>query len=332
VAVVAVILLVLLINGLRDGGPDPEEAYAAQRSQTEQTLEQLMAEGAALLQQDRLDEAEERFAEAAALAEQRRESVRGEYRDLLAEERRDRAALRAAELESLTGVLEVSARQREESDQRRLALQISQTRQRLVTDRLEEAQTALDEERYGDALRAAQAVLEVDPSRAEAYDVLAAVQPELAVARPQPTPRQAPPPPPPPPPVEPEPVEPVTTTAQLPPPSRPAVNHATLWVELISDLPKGVLLIYINEDQLMRESFRFTEKSGGFFSRSKSYTGHLERSFKVDTGTNSLKVYVSGARNRPTEVEQLDANFPAGSERRLILRVDEDGNLNASLR
>ncbi|MDY7092503.1 MAG: serine/threonine-protein kinase, partial [Acidobacteriota bacterium] len=334
VAVVAVILLVLVINGLRGGGPDPEEAYAAQRSQAEQTLEQLMAEGAALLQQDRVDEAEERFAEAAELAEQRRNVVRGEYRDLLAEENRDRAALRATELESLTGVLEVSARQREEADQRRLALHISQTRQSLVMDRLEEARAALDEERYGDAFRAAQAVLEADPSRAEAYDVLAAVQPELSVSQPEPTTRRvAPPPPPPPPPPEPQSTEPVTTTAQLPPPpSRPAVNHATLWVELISDLPKGVLLIYINEDQLMRESFRFTEKSGGFFSRSKSYTGHLERSFKVDTGTNSLKVYVSGARNRPTEVEQLDANFPAGSERRLILQVDEDGNLNASLR
>lgn len=104
-----------------------------------------------------------------------------------------------------------------------------------------------------------------------------------------------------------------------------------LEVVFTSDLPRGVLLIYFNEDQLLREDFRFVEKSG-LFKRSRSFTGNLQRRFEVAPGTNIVKVYVSGARNRPTEVEQLNANFPAGATRRLTIQVAEDGAMSASLR
>ncbi|MCB1034008.1 MAG: hypothetical protein KDD47_09270, partial [Acidobacteria bacterium] len=107
--------------------------------------------------------------------------------------------------------------------------------------------------------------------------------------------------------------------------------ETTLSLALISDLPKGVLLIYLDEDQLLRESFRFGEKSG-LFRRSKAETGRLQKRLTVPAGDHSLRIYVSGARNRPTEVRRVDGSFPAGGSRRLEIRVDAEGEVDVSLR
>lgn len=331
VALVALVLAGLTLSGLRRlAGPDGEKLYATERTQTAERVEQLMAQGRSQLDEDRLDEAQQSFEDVVRVAEERRGVVRESYRLRLADGERSRAEERSKELEWLAARIGESEVALQAAMDRRQQLAFEGARDGVVTEGMNRARQALEEERLEDARAGALAALEADPGYSDAYDLLAEVEPLLAQTR-RTEARQAAPPPPPPAVVAPEP-EPQAEVAEVaPPPPQAVANHAVLEVVFTSDLPRGVLLVYFNEDQLLREDFRFVEKSG-LFKRPRSFTGNLERRFEVATGTNTLKVYVSGARNRPTEVEQLSANFPAGSTRRLTIRVAEDGAMSASLR
>ncbi len=126
----------------------------------------------------------------------------------------------------------------------------------------------------------------------------------------------------------------IAATAPAPPPgtaatSPPIPQDATLDVVFDSALARGVLTVYLDEAQVIRENFRFAEK-GGLFQRSKEAEGHFQRSLTVSPGTHTLRVYVS-SRNQPAVTRQLDGSFRDGATRRLAIRAEADGRIAVTL-
>jgi hypothetical protein len=104
---------------------------------------------------------------------------------------------------------------------------------------------------------------------------------------------------------------------------------ATLDVRLESAVPRGVLIVYFGESQLLREDFRFG--GGGLFRRSQKGGGTWEQSETVAAGTRTVRVFVTTGSGQPAEVRELTANFPGGGRRTLSIQVDENGTVTASL-
>jgi serine/threonine protein kinase len=130
-------------------------------------------------------------------------------------------------------------------------------------------------------------------------------------------------------------------TALLPPsgaPAPPAAETASaapaapadaaLSIDFQSEAPEGVLTIFVNGSQVLREPFRFVRRKGLF--RSQAVTGGLQRQRAVAAGDVSLKVYVT-LSGRPARLVDLQGNFAGGSQRTLRIRVTKDGEPTATL-
>ncbi|MEP7013516.1 MAG: serine/threonine-protein kinase [Acidobacteriota bacterium] len=195
---------------------------------------------------------------------------------------------------------------------------------------LEAAQAALAEKRYPEAAIAAIGVLTRQPNNQAANDVLAAVEQAKTLAvppggrlgRPLGTHR----------PVEGEtgadltPVE--VAKAETAPVAEAATGDAVLVVSFTTEMAEGVVIVYLDSRTLLRESFRY--KTGGFL-RSRATGGSFQRPISVAAGTTGqLRVYVTPA-GRPAQVKTLQANFPAGATRRLIIDLPASGTVNAQL-
>lgn len=323
---------VLLLLGLgaammahRQLQPGLQENLDSQRMQWASTFSGLMVAGAQELEQGQAVSAVDRFQEARRMLENRRESLESQRERLLAEGQATAAQSLAADLETLQSLdtrsaeaLEKAEWQREQSHARRLLAEAS-------AESLAVAQEAFESENIRDARTSALRALELDPGNEGANRLLFEIGDRGAIEPVRPASPRRPPPPPPP------------VIAQEPPAPRRSrqeavvAQEATLAVNFVSDLQRGVLLIYLNEEQLLREPFRFGEK-GGIFRRSKAETGRIRKSLKVPPGAHALRIYVSGARNRPTDVHRLEGSFRAGGTRRLEIRVGEDGKTRVHLR
>jgi hypothetical protein len=191
---------------------------------------------------------------------------------------------------------------------------------------------ALDENRFTEAQQFAEAVLTLDPENAEALAAIETVRRAAQTARQRraaQTRRQEPS------------AKPETRKAQAasPPrragqePSKPAANPvdpntpATVTVDFYSKIPQGVLTLYGDGRQLLREPFRFTEKTG--FLRSKKIPGGFTKTLTLAPGEVSLKVYVALDKTRN---ETVQTQLAPGSVAKLEVRVSENGNLSVQLR
>ncbi len=197
-----------------------------------------------------------------------------------------------------------------------------------VQEGLANARTALAEKRYDEAAIAAIGVLSRQPDNREANDILAAVQqaktltaPPTGRNRPGGTRR----------PEEPQasgseaPVE--TARADTPPTAEAATGDAVLNVSFTTEMAEGVVMVYYEKRQLLREAFRY--KTGGFL-RSRATGGGFDRQITLPPGSGQLRVYVTPA-GRPAKVMNLQGNFPAGSSRRLVIDLSAAGTANAQL-
>ncbi len=198
-----------------------------------------------------------------------------------------------------------------------------------ITAFISVAEKALAEGRPAEAAAAARRALEMAPGDARASDLLrrAEAAPRPAGGRPAPSPT----------PIAPAPApaasrapEPVTTAPAQPAPAapeEPAVGDAQLRIAFFTEKPQGVLTVYADKRQLLRESFRFSEKSG--FLRSKGTSGSLERQVTVPAGPATLRVLVVLDK---TEVETVQGNFRPGATRTLEIRVSAEGVVRVTLR
>jgi tRNA A-37 threonylcarbamoyl transferase component Bud32 len=215
---------------------------------------------------------------------------------------------------------------RRQREQERLA----EARHQQVGSMLGQARQALAKGQYDLAAVGARSVLTLDPSNAGAQEILAGLPKprEVAPEPPTPTPRPAARPPraarlPAPRPV-PLPMLPVRPPA----PIAPMPTDAKLQIHLFSEMSSGILMVYMGDKQLMRDPFDFSEKKALFWR--KPGQGYVDQAFTVPAGTATLRVYLTPDGQR-ARVRELSGNFPGGSQRRLNIKLDRDGNLTARL-
>lgn len=198
-----------------------------------------------------------------------------------------------------------------------------------VQEGLAAAQVALAAKRYDEAAIAAIGVLSRQPNNEQANAILAAVEqakslaapPGGRVGRPSGTRRTEE--------VAAGIVEPPSQPAdvQASPEATAATGDATLSVSFSTDMAEGVVMVYLDRRQLLRETFRY--KTGGFL-RSRATGGGFERQITVEPGTGQLRVYVTPAGQK-ANVINLQGNFLAGSTRRLAIDLPASGRASAQL-
>lgn len=123
------------------------------------------------------------------------------------------------------------------------------------------------------------------------------------------------------------PAEPVETSPPVP------AGDPTLEMEFISDQPQGTLTIFIGEDRLVNESFRFIEKRGFLGLGGEAYRGRLYLEPKaIPPGEHTVRVYVT-PRGQAALAKILDAvEFAPGDHHRLEIQLTEAGGVTARLR
>jgi hypothetical protein len=199
-----------------------------------------------------------------------------------------------------------------------------------VQEGLAAAQAALAEKRYDEAAIAAIGVLTRQPDNAAANGILLAVQQAKSLTAPpggrlgrpagthRPTAGETG--------ADVTPVE--TANTETAPAAEAATGPAVLAVSFTTEKADGMLIVYLDKRTLLREPFR--AKTGGFL-RSRATGGSIQRQITMVPGTTGqLRVYVTPA-GRPAQVKTWQANFPAGTTRRLILDLPASGTVNAQL-
>lgn len=315
-AALIVLGIFVLIPRLTQHRPAPDaQQWSDERMDWERQFAAEMQRGRRLMERDEPGPALAVLREVRHLVETRQAAVLEEHERLQGAGTEAAAAERLEEFGSLDERVQMTRDLMAQAEWRLEELYLDELRQLVLTEQLEVARQALDGRRYGEALSAAEQILELQPGQEEALAILADVEPRLQRQR-RPVPVAPPPPrvaevlPPPPPPVR----------QPLPP---PPTGPATLVVDFESEVRSGNVRVYLDTRLLVSESFRVGRRDPAF---------SLSRSFEIPAGTEGeLKVYVT-ASGSAAKVHQLQANFLAGSQRRLVIRVDEDGNFRPRLR
>jgi len=106
-------------------------------------------------------------------------------------------------------------------------------------------------------------------------------------------------------------------------PEVPAGGPATLSIRLISEVHRGVLMVYWEQEQIVRESFRF--KKGGEALDSQGAVGILDWQREVAAGPAELRVYVQAPPGTSAQLVSLTPRLEPGSSPVLTVRVSETG-------
>ncbi|HSL84167.1 MAG TPA: hypothetical protein VLF66_15450, partial [Thermoanaerobaculia bacterium] len=228
----------------------------------------------------------------------------------------------------------IRAHRRQVEDQARSLYRLEDRVDR-VADSLEEARIAAEEGRWEEAREAARTALALEPENQEAARIEArseealrrlarlraaetrAAAEEAAAEEEAPDDRRAA--------VE---AGPGPGEAPVPDDAASAPGLATLDLFFFSELPEGVLTLYVGDEQLLREAYRFYRKEGLF--RSVASAGRVEGVYEVPSGATTVRILVA-LPGRPALSRVLQANFPGGSTRRLNVRVTDDETLVARL-
>ena len=126
--------------------------------------------------------------------------------------------------------------------------------------------------------------------------------------------------------------QPRRTVQPAPPRPRPEPKSTStvsdLRIDVFSYLPKGVLTVYADQDQVLLEPFRFVQKSG--FMRKKKTAGRLEKSLRLPAGDTRFRIFVS-ADGQETQTVSLEAKLLGGQTHVLRLIIAENGSASAQL-
>jgi tetratricopeptide (TPR) repeat protein len=218
---------------------------------------------------------------------------------------------------------------RAEVDRVSLDLSSAAEREQQVSDGLILAREEFAKRRYEAAIAAAKGVLVLVPDHPEAVKLVvdseAAVTRQRERERAQQSARQA------------EQAIAASATAPVAAPQSgappevapaPVPADATLDVDFYSELSEGVLTVYAGERQILREAFKFVKKTG-FLSKEK-IPGALGAQRTLPAGEAALRVYVT-LPGKPTKAITVEGELVGGSTRRLIVRVDAEARVTASL-
>ena len=189
---------------------------------------------------------------------------------------------------------------------------------------LQSARYALAERRFAEAAKAARAVLALAPENEEAKRIqlesdraLRRIREQAeaeAAAREAEAAKLA---------------EVAAPVADVPVITVSAAKDGQIQVEFATDRSEGILTIYANERQILRQQFHFVRRKG-IFSRER-ISGTIQASRKVAAGPLTLRVYVA-LEGSPTRSISIEGELEGGATRVLDIRVDADGNATAALR
>lgn len=130
-----------------------------------------------------------------------------------------------------------------------------------------------------------------------------------------------------------EPIRVASTAPRAPQPSdSPASESLPDWsrlkVDLFSYLPKGVVTVYADDDQILLQPFRFTEKGRLFLK--KGTAGRLEAEQRISAGDSEFRIYVS-SEGKETQIVNLPVSLMGGETHVLRIIVAENGSTSAQL-
>ncbi len=239
-------------------------------------------------------------------------------------------SLRRAEREA-PDLPNVRLRRRQVEAQARSLGRLEQHVDRVAQD-LELARIAAQELRWEEAREAARAVLALEPDNGEAAEIAGRAEEALErIARRRETRDRA------------EraaareedgleagdrPDEARAAALEAPESAAGPVGEAVLELYFYSEVPEGVLTLYFDQQQLIREPYRFYRKEGLF--RSVPAAGTVENRYTVSSGAATVRILVA-LPGRPALSRVLEGNFPDGTTRLLNVRVHEDLSLTARL-
>ncbi|MES1244462.1 MAG: protein kinase [Acidobacteriota bacterium] len=191
---------------------------------------------------------------------------------------------------------------------------------------LEEARNAFANERYGDSVKAANSVLTLDGTNAEALKVKKDAETGLTRLRQQKARAAAGQTPTPPtqvagvtpqPEASPSPEEPVRAAED---------QKARLRISVQSDLPEVTVRIDNGGEHLYANTFRGPRS--GILRKARPFTAG--DSIDLAAGIHSLRVIVAPGK-KAGRTEDFNENFPGGESRTLIIRVAESGTVSVNL-
>jgi tRNA A-37 threonylcarbamoyl transferase component Bud32 len=219
-------------------------------------------------------------------------------------------------------------RRREEAERLQNDRRQRLDQQRTIASKLDEGRLALADRRYEEAEAAAQAVLTMSPGNTVAEEILAEVKKgrtrsrdrasssaRLAALAATAVPAAA---------------RPEAAAGRGDQAAAPALEarDATLELAFFSHLPAGTLMVLVNGNRVLTESFRFYEKSGLF--RSRPTTGWVRRSLSVKPGNAEIRIYVT-VQGSAAVVKTVRGNLPAGATRRLDVQLADSGEVSLQL-
>ena len=97
---------------------------------------------------------------------------------------------------------------------------------------------------------------------------------------------------------------------------------------MFSYLPKGVVTVYADDDQILLQPFRFTEKGRLFLK--KGTAGRLEAEQRISAGDSEFRIYVS-SEGKETQTVNLPVSLMGGETHVLRIIVAENGSTSAQL-
>ncbi len=100
-----------------------------------------------------------------------------------------------------------------------------------------------------------------------------------------------------------------------------------LNIQFTSRVPDGVLTLYANEEQILKEQFRYEKKSR--LLRPKRPLGGFETTRKISSDVQSLRIYL--LVDGESKLTTVSTDLSAGETRTLIIEVLRKGAIEASL-
>ncbi len=204
-----------------------------------------------------------------------------------------------------------------------------------IAKNLAQAKTALASRAFEQAAVLATLVLGVDPKDEEAAAILEKARQGMAARQNRQRTAATPP-------LAPGPGEDPAITTPVTPEAQPAEGagepasaaaaSGTVRVYFKSDLPEGVLIVWVKHQNRQQEILRQPFSRGGFLQRFRGRPEPYEitRTLPVPAGIGELIVHVA-PKGKPARRDSRLGNFPAGSPRILDIHLSESSQLTVSL-
>ncbi len=110
------------------------------------------------------------------------------------------------------------------------------------------------------------------------------------------------------------------------PTASPVEAESRVKIDFSSELPQGVLTVYVGQHQILRQPFRFVHHLG--FMREEPTTGHLEAMRRLPPGTTDFRIYVS-LSHQGAKLVRAERVLQAGGDQTLKIDVDKNGAVTA---